>query len=167
MSLIETAISAVLGERKSQGTLHVVDHSPLNWLYITYNTVEELVRTDENGHIVPAAMKSFKWIDDVTLEVTLRPNKFQDGTPVTARNVKQSFDEMQQRKAPHPPGTQFNLSPATRMEVIDEETVRYLFAEPDGMVLGKMRAMHIMNPLFWDTIGFGFTRGDKTGEGHW
>ncbi len=167
MSLAETVISAVRGKREPQGVVHVVDHSPLNWLYITYNTVEELVRTDENGHIVPAAMQSYKWIDDLTLEVKLRPNKFQNGEPLTARNVKQSFDEMQQRRSPHPPGTQFNLSPETRMEVVDDETVRYLFPKPDGMVLGKMRAMHIMNPQFWDTIGFGFTRQDKTGEGHW
>lgn len=167
MTLTQTVVSAVRGRREPRGTIHVVDHSPLNWLYITYNTVEELVRTDENGHIVPAAMCGYKWLDDRTLEVSLRPNTFQNGEPLTARNVKQSFDEMQARRAPHPPGTQFNLDPRTRMEIVDERTVHYRFPEPDGTVLGKMRAMHVMNPEFWATIGFGYTRGDKTGEGHW
>lgn len=166
MSLIENIVSKVK-PRDPRGTIYVVDRSPLNWLYITYNTVEELVRTDEKGHVVPAAMESYKWVDDLTLEVYLRPNKFQSGEPLTARNVKQSFDEMQKRQAPHPPGTQFNLYPGTRMEVVDETTVRYHLPKPDGMVFGKMRAMHLMNPLFWDTIGFGYTRRDKTGEGHW
>lgn len=166
MNIIENIVSAV-SPHNPHGELRVVDRSPLNWLYITYNTVEELVRTDENGHITPAAMQSFKWIDDTTLEVKLRSNKFQNGEPLTARNVKQSFDEMQQRQSPHPPGTHFNLLPGTQLEVVDDATVRYRLPEPDGMVLGKMRAMHIMNPLFWETIGFGFTRGDKTGEGHW
>ena len=31
------------------GTVHVVDPSPLNWLYITYNTVEELIRVRPDG----------------------------------------------------------------------------------------------------------------------
>ena len=166
MSLVENLVSSVKS-RYPKGEIRVVDRSPLNWLYITYNTVEELVRIDEKGHIVPAAMKSYKWIDDVTLEVKLRPNTFQNGEPLTAKNVKQSFDEMQARKSPHPPGTQFNLYPGTTLEIVDDETVRYHLPKPDGLVTGKMRAMHIMNPLFWDTIGFGFTRGKKTGEGHW
>ena len=166
MSLIENAISAVT-THAPRGEIQVVDHSPLNWLYIIYNTVEELVRTDENGHLTPAAMQSFKWLDEVTLEVKLRSNKFQNGESLTAKNVKQSFDEMQQRKSPHPPGTHFNLDPETSMEIVNNEIVRYHFPRSDGMILGKMRTMHIMNGLFWETIGFGLTRGDKTGEGHW
>jgi hypothetical protein len=31
------------------GTIHVVDPSPLNWLYITWNTMEEPIRMDEDG----------------------------------------------------------------------------------------------------------------------
>jgi hypothetical protein len=38
------------------GTVNVVDPHPLNWLYITWNTMEEPVRTDEKGNIVGAAM---------------------------------------------------------------------------------------------------------------
>lgn len=165
MSLIENVVSAVK-PHNPVGTIHVVDRSPLNWLYITYNTVEELVRTDENGHLVPAAMKSYKWIDDRTLEVKLRENKFQDGEPVTVQSVKRSFEEMMKWQSPHPPGTQFNQYPGTRMEIVDEETVHIISPKPDGMTLGKLRAMHIMNSRFWETVGFGYKRSDS-GEGHW
>lgn len=165
MSLIENAISAVK-PHNPRGTIRVVDRSPLNWLYITYNTVEELVRTDETGHIVPAAMLSYKWIDRFTFEAKLRPNTFQDGEKVTAASVKRSFDEMMRWRAPHPPGTQFNQYPGTRMEIIDDETVRIISPKPDGMTLGKLRAMHVMNSRFWDTIGFGYKR-NGSGEGHW
>ncbi len=61
MSMAERISSLLTGEGRASepvGTLHVVDPSPLNWLYITYNTVEELVRMDTDGAIVPAAMKS-------------------------------------------------------------------------------------------------------------
>lgn len=40
----------------SAGVLRVVDPSPLNWLYVTYNTVEELVRVTRGGKVRPAAM---------------------------------------------------------------------------------------------------------------
>ncbi len=51
MSLTENIISAVKSHNP-KGAIHVVDRSPLNWLYITYNTVEELVRPDKNGHLI-------------------------------------------------------------------------------------------------------------------
>ena len=165
MSLVENIISAVKSHNP-KGTVRVVDHSPLNWLYITYNTVEELVRTDERGHLVPAAMKSYKWVDDRTLEIKLRENKFQDGEPVTVEIVKRSFEEMMRWKSPHPPGTQFNQYPGTRCEIVDEETVHIISPKPDGMTLGKLRAMHVMNSRFWETIGFGYKR-NGSGEGHW
>lgn len=60
MSLAQTVVSAVRGKRRPRGTLRVVDHSSRNRLHITYNIIEELVRTDENGHIVPAAMRKYR-----------------------------------------------------------------------------------------------------------
>lgn len=46
------------GGRAPAGTLHVVDPHPLNWLFITWNTMEEPVRTDERGHIVGARWRT-------------------------------------------------------------------------------------------------------------
>ena len=45
------------GPRTLVGTVNVVDPHPLNWLYITWNTMEEPVRTEEKGNIVGAAME--------------------------------------------------------------------------------------------------------------
>lgn len=83
MGIIENLVDSVVSTVKSRepvGTINVVDYSPLNWLYITYNTVEELIRTDPGGHITPAAMSGFKWLDDVTLGIKVREGEvFQDG----------------------------------------------------------------------------------------
>ncbi len=86
MSLIEKVTSLVTGEtNEPTGTIHVVDRSPLNWLYITYNTVEELVRVRTDGAIESAAMKTYRWVDDTTLEVELCPdNRYHDGKLLTA-----------------------------------------------------------------------------------
>jgi hypothetical protein len=52
-------------------TVNVVDPHPLNWLYITWNTMEEPVRTDERGNIVGAAMESSCW-EGATVVVKVR-----------------------------------------------------------------------------------------------
>ena len=170
MSLVEKAASFLTGggrAREPVGTVHVVDPSPLNWLHITYNTVEELVRVNTQGKIRPAAMRSYRWADDRTLDVRVRQGeRFPDGEPLTASSVKRSFEEVMRWAAPHPPGTHFNLDPRTSCGVTGEYTVRFHFPAPDGLALGKLRAMHIMSTRFWETIGFGYER-NGTGEGHW
>ena len=112
-------------------------------------------------------MKSYSWADDRTLEVEVREdNCFQDGELLTAHTVRRSFDEVMRWRSPHPPGTYFNLDPRTRLEVIDDYKVRFHFPYTDGLVLGKLRAMHIMSTRFWDHVGFGYER-QGSGEGHW
>ena len=70
------------------GTIHVVDPSPLDWLFITWNTMEEPIRVDQEGHIVPALATGARWLDDQTLELALRQGvRFQDGEPFTAHNI--------------------------------------------------------------------------------
>ena len=162
------ALVGALGGGGPVGAVRVVDPNPLNWLYITYNTVEELVRVTKNGTIRPAAMKAYRWKDGGrTLEVRVRKGeRFPDGEPLTASSVKRAFDEVTRWAAPHPPGTQFNFLPGTQCEVSGEYAVRFRLPEPDGLMLGKLRAMHIMSPRFWDEIGFGYER-NGTGEGHW
>lgn len=150
------------------GSINVVDPSPLNWLYITYNTVEELVRATPDGTIEPAAMEDYRWLDGgYTLEVNVREgNRFPDGEPLTAHSVKRAFDEVMLWASPHPPGTQFNFAAGTTLEVTGEHSVRFHFPEPDGQALGKLRAMHVMSTAFWEGPGFGYER-QGSGEGHW
>lgn len=169
MNLVEKAVSLVAGKTQTAPvvTIHVVDPHPLNWLYITYNTVEELVRVDSRGNTIPAAASRYDWVDDRTLEIRVRENEvFPDGEALTVHTVKRAFDEMIQWKAPHPPGTHFNHDPRTTLEVVDEHTVRMHFPEPDGLATGKIRAMHLMNTAFWRECGFGYKK-NGSGEGHW
>ncbi|MGI9091146.1 MAG: ABC transporter substrate-binding protein [Gemmatimonadaceae bacterium] len=149
------------------GTVHVVDPHPLNWLYITWNTMEEPVRTDERGHMVGAIMEDSRWADDKTLEIDVRRGiRFQDGEECIAHNVKRAFDEMQRWRAPHPPGSNLNIHQDTKAEVVDDYKLRIHFPAPDGLVLGKMRGMHIPSTRFWEEEGFGYRKLGR-GEGHW
>ena len=153
------------------GTVHVVDPSPLNWLFITWNTMEEPIRIDEAGRVVYSLAESSEWLDDRTLELRLRRDvRFQDGEHFTAHNVKQNFDEMQRWAAPHPPGTWLNFpAPQSTAEVVDDHTLRFSFPGPDGLAIGKFRGFHVASSAFWngkDAPGFGYKK-FGSGEGHW
>jgi ABC-type transport system substrate-binding protein len=149
------------------GTINVFDPHPLNWLFITWNTMEEPVRTDHDGFTVMALASEAAWRDDKTLEVKVRRGaEFQDRSPCTAHSIKRSFDEVQRWAAPHPPGTYLNFHPDSEVVVEDEQTCVFQFPEPDGLALGKFRGFHIASERFWDEIGFGYKR-LGTGEGHW
>ncbi|MFL5697481.1 MAG: ABC transporter substrate-binding protein [Ktedonobacteraceae bacterium] len=153
--------------RPPVGTVYVFDPSPLNWLFITWNTMEEPIRVDQDGRVVNALATDARWPDDHTLELDLRTGvRFQDGEPFTAHNVKQNFDEMQRWIAPHPPGSWLNFPPESVCEVVNDSTVRFHFPGPEGLALGKMRGFHIASSAFWRGQGFGYAK-LGSGEGHW
>ena len=157
-----TAMSA-----EAASTISVVDPSPLNWLSITWNTMEELVRVDTDGNTVPNLAESWKWIDPKTLEFKLRRNvTFQDGEKFTAPVFRRSFDEVQRWKVPHPPGAFLNFDPQTKLAVLDDYTVRFTFPRTDAATIMKFRGMHVGSTKFWDTDGF-VDKKTGTAESHW
>lgn len=167
MSVLQRILSMIAGRRAPRGTVHVVDPNPLNWLYVTYHTVEELVRVTKQGKVRPAAMSRYRWSDDTTLDIALRRDeRFPDGQRLTAEAVQRAFEEQVRWVAPHPPGTHFNIDRRSRCEVTGAHSVRFHLPERDGAVLGKLRATHVMSERFWRDLGFGYQR-SHGGEGHW
>ncbi len=63
-----------LGEeaQKPRGELRVVDKHPWNWVFITFNVFEHLMELDKDGTLVPRLATQWRWLDDRTLDVTLR-----------------------------------------------------------------------------------------------
>ena len=67
-------------------TVTVVDPSPVNWLSITWNTMEEANRVDHEGMGQPSLAAGWRWVDDETLELPLRRGAvFQDGEAYDAK----------------------------------------------------------------------------------
>ena len=147
--------------------IHVVDPSPVNWLSITWNTMEELVRVDKDGRTVPTLAESYSWVNDTTMEFKLRKGvKFQDGEAFNAKQFRRSFDEVQKWDTPHPPGSFLNFPKETKLDVVDDYTVRFVFPTTDSAALMKFRGMHVASTKFWNELGF---KAKDTGkaEGHW
>ena len=147
--------------------INVVDPSPVNWLSITWNTMEELVRVDKDGRTVPTLAESYSWVNDTTLEFKLRKGiKFQDGEAFNAKQFRRSFDEVQKWDAPHPPGAFLNFPKETKLEVVDDYTVRFVFPSTDSAALMKFRGMHVASTKFWNELGFK-AKDSGNAEGHW
>lgn len=164
--MVQPARERTAGREAPAGVVRVVDPHPLNWLFITWNTMEEPVRTDERGRIVGACMED-SWWEGSSLVVRVREGvRFQDGERLTAHSIERAFREVQKWRAPHPPGTYLNFHPETGVEVTDERTIRFDFPEPDTLALAKFRGFHSPSTRFWEEEGFGY-RKYGTGEGHW
>ena len=147
--------------------IRVVDPSPVNWLSITWNTMEELVRVDKDGRTIPTLAESYRWVNDTTMEFKLRKGvKFQDGEAFNAKQFRRSFDEVQKWDAPHPPGAFLNFPKETKLEVVDDYTVRFVFPSTDSAALMKFRGMHVASTKFWNELGFKAKDSGKA-EGHW
>ncbi|AGX04816.1 MULTISPECIES: ABC transporter substrate-binding protein [Bacillus] len=153
------------GKKEAAGMIYVADSSPQNWLYILFNTMEEAVRADKEGKVVPN-LADYHWHSENVLELRIKEGvKFQNGEKLSALTVQESLHELSRWQAPHPPGTFLNFIPFT-LEVKDEYTVLLKFADPDGLAPAKLRAAHLANRRFWDTLGFGYLK-LGSGEGHW
>jgi len=142
--------------QEPRGELRVVDKSPLNWVSITYNVFEHLIELDKDGKLVPRLATGWRWLDDRTIEVTLRPGvTFHNGEVFDAAIVKLNWDELRRLEQPHILGNFMNFKPGSRLETIDPYTVRFVFPEPDGGALAKLTAMHIGNRQFYREFGWG------------
>lgn len=52
-------------------------------------------------------------------------------------------------------GECMNFKPGSRLEIVDPQTVRFVFPEPDGAALVKLSNMHIANRQFYRDVGWG------------
>jgi peptide/nickel transport system substrate-binding protein len=139
-----------------RGELRIVDKNPQNWAFITFNVFEHLMEYDENGNMVPRLATQWQWLNDRTLEVTLRQGvTFHNGEVFDAEIVKLNWHENIRVQQPHESGTQMNFKTGSRLEIIDPYTVRFSFPEPDGGALTKLSYLHIGNRQFYRELGWG------------
>ena len=143
-----------------RGELRIVDKSSINWVWIALNVFEHLVELDKDGKLVPGLATGWRWLDDLTLEVTLRQGvTFHNGEVFNADMVKLNWEENTRLRQAHIPGEYLNFKPGSKLEIIDPQTIQFVFPEPDGGVLAKLSIMHIGNRQFYHEVGWG--------EKHW
>jgi hypothetical protein len=84
---------------------------------------------------------------------------FHNGEVLDAEIVKLNWDENTRLRQPHLLGAYLNFTPGSRLEILDPQTLRFVFPEPDGGALAKLSVLHIANRQFYREVGWG--------EKHW
>jgi ABC-type transport system substrate-binding protein len=139
-----------------RGELRIVDKHPDNWGSITFNVFEHLVELDKDGQLVPRLATGWQWLDERTLEVTLRQGvTFHNGEVFDAEIVRLNWEENIRLEQAHQVGIFLNFIPGSRLEIMDPQTVRFIFPEPDGGALAKLSVAHIANRQFYRELGWG------------
>ena len=143
-----------------RGELRVVNRHIANFSWVTHNVLEHLIEVDKEGELIPKLATGWQWLNDRTLEVTLRQGvTFHNGEVFDAEIVKLNWEENTRLGQPHSSGAFMNFTPGSRLEILDAHTVRFRFPEPDGAALAKLSAMHLGNHQFYREVGWG--------EKHW
>jgi ABC-type transport system substrate-binding protein len=139
-----------------RGELRIVDTDPLNFVWISFNIFDHLVEIDKDGKLVPRLATAWRWLDDRTIEMTLRQGvKFHNGEVFDAAIVKLNWEENLRLRQPHRSGDYWNFKPGSRLEIIDPYTVRFVFPEPDGGAMARLVIMHMANRQFHNELGWG------------
>src|SRR5919109_2879300 len=84
-----------------RGELRIVDKDPRNWVSMVYNVFEHLMELDQDGNVVPRRATRWRWLNDRTLEATLRQGvKFHNGEVFDAEIVKLTWEENTRLRQP-------------------------------------------------------------------
>jgi len=139
-----------------RGELHIVDSSSFNFVTVVMNVFEHLVDLEAGGKLIPRLATDWRWVDDRTLEMTLRQGvKFHNGEPFDAAAVQLNWDENTRVQQPFRAGQFLNFKPGSRLEILDPYTIQFHFPAPDGTALVKLSSMHIGSRQFWAEQGWG------------
>ncbi len=125
---------------------------------------DTLIRADRSGKPMPWLALSWKNIDPLTWELTLRRNvTFQNGEKFTARAVKFFYDVMNGPKVPSP--TKSNHTWVARVDIVDDYTVRIVSREPYPVAPLQLTMAHMIPPDYVAKVGYDGYRRRPIGTG--
>lgn len=112
--------------------------SSMEFLAVVY---QRLVRFDDEGQPQPELAESWETPDELTYVFTLREGvTFQNGQPLTAADVKFTFDRIKDPATSSSWATQFE--PVSTIEATDDRTVTFRLSEPYGPFLATLSSIY-------------------------
>ena len=134
------------GTETSINPLQTLGHSESYacWDALTY------VDPTRDGAVFPRLALSWTRLDDVTMEFKLRPNvKFSDGSPMTADDVKFSYDTTISEKL----AVFSEVSKIASVNVIDPLTVHLVTSSPDPLLERRAALLFIVPKSVYSSVG--------------
>jgi peptide/nickel transport system substrate-binding protein len=125
---------------------------------------DTLLRWEKPGQLGPALATSWKNIDALTWELTLRKGvKFHNGEPFDASVVKFSYDTMLDPNLKSPSRT--NHTFVKNVEIVDDFTVRIITREPFPITPNQLTFLHMLPPKYVTSVGLDGYRRKPIGTG--
>ncbi|MGL4688347.1 MAG: glutathione ABC transporter substrate-binding protein [Fusobacteriaceae bacterium] len=124
----------VIAQEGEPKTLDVHNGNDGLSLRINKQIYSRLVESDGDMKIIPGLAKSWKNIDNRTMQFSLRENvKFHNGDDFTSEDVKFSFERMMSS-----PRISFILPPIEKIEIVDKYTVNLITKTPFAPLLAHL-----------------------------
>ena len=137
-------------------TLDPHNHRNRTTQSIIRNMYDGLVTRDPNMKVVPQLAEYLKVIDKTTYEVKLQAGAtFQDGSPITAEDVKYTFDRLTKEGAigGKTSPRKSLVGPVKGVEVIDARTARFILDTPWPQFPAFMTLHEIVSKKFTEAQG--------------
>jgi peptide/nickel transport system substrate-binding protein len=117
-----------------------------------YDMVFDTLVVFRDGKLKPSVAESWKVLSDTEWEFRLRRDvKFQNGEPLTAAAVKFSLERMLNPANRVPWMAQ--LGPISRIDAVDDYTVRIRTAEPVGTLAANLLIAYLVPPKYFQDVG--------------
>lgn len=133
----KTGGTLLVGAGGSSSTDTLDPHNAVNTISIAAvaQFAETLLRYDEHFKIQPHLATSVEPNADATLwTIKLRTGvKFHDGKPMTADDVKYTFEKILDKKSPGAAASQLSTLQLDKVEVVDDHTLKVPFSAPFAM----------------------------------
>ncbi len=130
--------------------------------WITELVWDRLLRIGPDGLPQPWAAESYEWLDDKTIQLTLRDDMmWHDGQPVTVDDVKFSFEAAQGDEAPMYKPFVGNIESITT----DGNTITFKLVNPSAAFLtASLAKLNIIPKHVWDPILADLATKDENAE---
>lgn len=130
----ESIVIAPAADAKTLNPLKAGDSYSLYSIYLIY---DPLFETAQDMSSTPVLVTKTETPDDKTYLFHLRDDvKFHDGTPLTAEDVKFTYDYIRDKNNGHPYRTYFDLIDG--IEVVSPQTVKFAMKEPYAPLLANL-----------------------------
>jgi peptide/nickel transport system substrate-binding protein len=116
---------------------------------VSSNYAEGLVTVDKDNNFVPCLAEGWRWMDERTIEFRLRRGvSFHNGETFNAEAVRINWEAYKEMEVPMLKIRV--IADETVFEIVNEQTVRFTFPEPDGLAWVKLRWFLQFAPAFFD-----------------
>ena len=137
-------------------TLDPANHRDRETETIIRNMHDGLLTRDSAMKVVPELAESWKALDPLTYEFKLRQGvTFHDGSPMTAEDIKFTFDRLVQEGAMEGQTSPRKslLGPLKKVKIVDDSTVQFILAEPWPILPAMLPFQEVVSKAHVEKVG--------------